>query len=137
MIKADRLRAINAFLAFLDSPEAERTIRIIAEDPKNALDCISKFESTGALQSTMKLSAPNRKKALNGYTAALNEKFLTKKNPEDSNPGEGSGVAGNPGGNPGENPGGNPSGNPGGDPGGEPGGRGASNPPVEDKDHTL
>ena len=137
MTKADRLRAIKTFLAFLDNPEAERIIRIIAEDPKKALDCILKFESTGALKSTMELSASNRIKALNGYKAALNEKFLTKKNPEDSNPGEGSGVAGNPGGNPGENPGGNPSGNPGGDPGGEPGGRGASNPPVEDKDHTL
>ena len=140
MIKADRLRAINAFLAILDNTEAERTIRIIAENPEEALACISIFESTGALKSIMKLSPQNRKKAFKGFKAAVDGRFFAEpieKKPEDSNPGEGSGVAGNPGGNPGENPGGNPSGNPGGDPGGEPGGISVQNQKPEEKDHTL
>lgn len=139
LLKPDRLRTIKAFRALLEAPEAEAIIRTIAECPE-AIDCIAKFGSTGALESTMKLSPQNRKKAFKGFKAAVDGRFFAEpieKKPEDSNPGEGSGVAGNPGGNPGENPGGNPSGNPGGDPGGEPGGRGASNPPAEDKDHTL
>ena len=138
--KGDRIRNINAFRALLEAPEAESIIRIIAEHPKEALDCFSKFESTGALESTMKLSPQNRKKVFKGFKAAVDERFFAEpieKKPEDSNPGEGSGVAGNPGGNPGENPGGNPSDNPGGDPGGEPGGISVQNPKSEEKDHTL
>ena len=84
-------------------------IKVILDKPQDSIDVLKKEGTTGALQSIMNVPATNREALLKAVKTAVDNKYQeyletqdTKRNrKDDSNPGEGSGVAGSPGENPG------------------------------------
>lgn len=110
---SERLELLKFFcLVAARRTDLNEIIEVIFNNPQDSIDVLKKEGTTGALQSIMNVPATNREALLKAVKTTVDNKYQeyletqgtqgTKRNKkDDSNPGEGSGVAGSPGGNPG------------------------------------
>lgn len=77
--KHEKIQLLHIFNAIVGSKRLTDANKIVSEDTLNALDVIGKLGSTGALESLMRIPAPDRRNVIAAIGETVDKRFIKEK----------------------------------------------------------